>query len=310
MVRENTISPRLLVVAPHGEWPAAHELGSFEVRNIPHLSDVSSLARVDCAVLALERRHALNAAVSLVETARRDTPMAMVLATRANAPVDELLSGHEFDGFIDLAWPARVAGACLRTAIRHAQVDRNVLEIQRAVLKFSRDEAEHLFALAAHDDLTGLYNRRHFLELLAREHERALRHHLAYGVVFVDLDDLKRINERFGHAGGSRVLRELSQTLTSLLRASDVVGRVGGDEFVVLLGECGKSEATLLAERIRCAIEERPIELGGTRFPVSASLGVAAYPVDGHDPTQVLARADRALYLAKERGKNRAVVAG
>lgn len=310
MATRDTFLPRLLVVAPHGAWRVPRELVAFEVRRTPQLAEASALATVDCVVLALEDPETLSVAVATVESVRRETPMAMVLASHARPPAAEVLSTHEFDAFVDLTWPARVVAACLRTAIRHAQVDRNVLEIQRTVLKCSRDEAEQLFALAAHDDLTGLYNRRHFLELLGRESARAHRHGLPYAVVFVDLDDLRGINTRHGHAGGSRVLRELSHTLTSLLRASDVVGRVGGDEFVVLLGNCGKLEATLLAERIRSAIHERHIELGGAIVPISASLGVAAYPDDGSDPTQILARADSALYRAKANGKNCAVVAG
>jgi diguanylate cyclase len=161
--------------------------------------------------------------------------------------------------------------------------------------------------LSRRESLTGCFNRRAFYELFPREVERARR--LGHGVslVFLDIDHFKRINDRFGHETGDRVLQQLAARLRGTIRETDLLFRWGGEEFVILLSHTGAGEAIWLAERIRTSVAERPFAGADARkmIPVTVSVGTAGtadYPVD---PDSLLARADSACYRAKERGRNR-----
>jgi two-component system cell cycle response regulator len=159
--------------------------------------------------------------------------------------------------------------------------------------------------LASTDPLTGLMNRRSFLDALGREHSRAARHGLPMALAMVDVDHFKRVNDTHGHDVGDLVLRAVAASLADVARKSDLVARWGGEEFVVFLPQTGAAGARIAAERLRRAIAAlRPVTSGGVEVPISASFGLAstssAAPVE-----ELLARADRALYLAKERGRNR-----
>ncbi|MBI3178955.1 MAG: hypothetical protein HYZ27_04800 [Deltaproteobacteria bacterium] len=139
-----------------------------------HIDGRQPLAGVDCVAIVPETQSQVLAVVRRVEEVRHDSPLAMVLVSKANLScAEELVWKHDFDGFVDLDWPSALARSAVRTAIRHVQLGRNVVDIQRAVLEHARHQTASLFEIAAHDDLTGLYNRRHFAELMAREHERS-----------------------------------------------------------------------------------------------------------------------------------------
>jgi diguanylate cyclase (GGDEF)-like protein len=121
--------------------------------------------------------------------------------------------------------------------------------------------------------------------------------------LIVDLDHFKQINDTHGHATGDDVLAALGTTMQAALRASDFVGRYGGEEFVVLLPDTGPDEGRLVAEKIRAAIQT--ISVGGINRTITASIGLATLPDDATDSTTLLRQADRALYLAKANGRNR-----
>jgi len=169
---------------------------------------------------------------------------------------------------------------------------------------------EHLQQLATRDALTGLANRAEIMERLREETAGWIRRrdkdeNAAFSLVMVDIDKFKLINDRFGHPAGDRVLREVAEKIRSALREYDRVGRYGGEEFLVLLPGTGFDGALASAERIRLAVEEKPIDLEQTQHPVTVSLGVATIRKEEEGFQEVLKRADEGLYLAKEGGRNR-----
>ncbi len=163
---------------------------------------------------------------------------------------------------------------------------------------------QHLSHLATEDPLTRLLNRRGLEDALFISLAHARRKGLATTAVMVDIDHFKQINDSFGHDSGDQVLRLVAATLDSMSRASDVVARIGGEEFLMILPDTDMASARLLAERIRLAIGERPLLVEGQRIPVTVSLGVAS-AVGEVNLDHLAQEADRAMYLAKRGGRNR-----
>ncbi len=156
------------------------------------------------------------------------------------------------------------------------------------------------------DALTGCANRRHFLASLEQEGERGRRYGLATSLLSLDIDHFKRVNDTWGHAAGDEVLKHFAAIVQAQLRQADVLGRLGGEEFSVLLPHASAADAAQVAERIRAAVEASPASFAGHAIPITVSLGGAA--VTREDPVsseQLLARADAALYEAKHAGRNR-----
>lgn len=169
-----------------------------------------------------------------------------------------------------------------------------------------RVKNETLARLSTTDGLTGLRTRRYANEVLAIEFLRARRYQTPLSVLMADLDHFKLVNDSYGHAAGDAVLRAVSGVLLSRLRATDVAGRWGGEEFLVILSQSSEDGAMQLAEHWRSEIEEAAIE-AGVDEPISArlSIGVASYRSDMKTPDDLVAAADAALYRAKEGGRNR-----
>lgn len=173
-----------------------------------------------------------------------------------------------------------------------------------------RRQDAQLEELAILDELTGLYNRRYVLQRLGEEVLRARRYRLPLSCLMLDLDHFKRVNDTHGHLAGDAVLRQLGATLRLSVRSTDVVGRYGGEEFLVLLPQTPLSGARTLAERIRWVVEQTVFDAGGVRVRCTVSIGVATAP-QGEPPDldRLVGAADEALYLAKRRGRNRVEVA-
>lgn len=160
------------------------------------------------------------------------------------------------------------------------------------------------------DGLTQVSNRRHFMETADAEFARSRDGGPPLCLLIIDLDDFKQLNDRHGHLFGDKVLREVCQTCTGQLRANDLFARYGGEEFVALLPGSNEQLATLIAERLRAAIENLIVEDSeGTRVPITASIGYSLVEYDT-SIEKVLQRADVALYQAKRAGKNQARRAG
>lgn len=162
----------------------------------------------------------------------------------------------------------------------------------------SRRQAETLAAVSAQaltDPLTGVLNRRGFLDALERELARARRYDRPVALAYVDVRGLKAVNDSEGHLAGDQLLREAAGMLEDSARADDVVGRIGGDELALLLGEQSNEGATVVADRIRAQVPARRAMLR-LREPWDLTIGTASYPADGTTVDELLATADRRLY--------------
>lgn len=191
----------------------------------------------------------------------------------------------------------------------------DMVRIGNTILKYlPAGELEILFygslGSAAHTDaLTKIYNKGYLDQALEAEFKRARALHQEFSVLFFDLDHFKNINDTYSHDAGDYVLREFANLVkTHFIRQKDVFARFGGEEFVVLLSSTDTQQAADIAERIRIAIENHTFVYGGKRLPVTSSMGVASMKNE-HDTAQALLNsADKALYAAKNSGRNRVVV--
>jgi len=154
------------------------------------------------------------------------------------------------------------------------------------------------------DELTGLFNTRGFAIAADRLFGQALRYARPASVLMIDLDNLKAVNDSYGHEAGNRLLRHTANALRAELRYTDVPARYGGDEFIVLLPETPSKGALEVAERIRKAVADRPLDMDAGKIASSVSIGVACFPDDGRTLDALATRADRALYEAKQKGRN------
>lgn len=162
---------------------------------------------------------------------------------------------------------------------------------------------------ATMDDLTGLPNRRFFLDELERAAIRAMRHRQPVALLMIDLDHFKQVNDAFGHASGDRVLRAIKDIVLPKLRGGDILARLGGEEFAALLPNTGADAALPVAERVRQAVAEACLlSIDEQPIRITASIGVMAF-VGQHDAARALDYADRALYAAKRSGRNQVVSA-
>jgi diguanylate cyclase (GGDEF)-like protein len=190
----------------------------------------------------------------------------------------------------------------------------DMIKMGSMILKYlPQGELEILFYgnldSAAHSDaLTKIYNKGYLLEAMEAEFKRAKALHTDLSVLFFDLDHFKKINDNFGHDAGDFVLKEFTQIVRgAYLRPKDIFARYGGEEFVVLLGSTSGAAATEIAERIRAAIETHAFVYEGKRLPVTTSLGVVELRSDVESAQTLLKLADKALYAAKQSGRNRVV---
>ncbi len=155
------------------------------------------------------------------------------------------------------------------------------------------------------DDLTQLYNSRYLHQALAVEITRAKRYSYAVSLIFLDLDGFKSVNDRYGHLVGSQTLKVVGQILRERVRNVDIVARYGGDEFTVILPNSDLEAGTLVAERLRRAVETHDYRKEpGRDFTLSASFGIAGFPKHGDDPELLIQKADQAMYRVKETTKN------
>ena len=164
---------------------------------------------------------------------------------------------------------------------------------------------ELLRTQATHDSLTGLLNRGAIFEMLNKELSRATRKKESLALIMADLDHFKQINDTYGHQAGDAVLREAASRMRTALREYDVIGRYGGEEFLVVSPQCRQTEAITLAERLRECISAQPIIFDDQTIHITASVGVAAVAGNSTRPEELLHAADEALYAAKDGGRNR-----
>ena len=221
-----------------------------------------------------------------------DTPVVFITAHAETADVVEGLRLGAHDYLRKPFEPAEVI-ARVSAALRMKELQDDL-----------RARNTELDRIARSDSLTGLANRRHLDEQLAVHVASAQRHHHELSVAVVDIDNFKTVNDTFGHGAGDTVLQEVARRLAASARIEDVVGRWGGEEFIVILPYCGVEAAAVVAERIREAVAGTPVRCdGGVTIPVTVSIGCT-----GGGDGRLVERADAALYAAKEAGRNMTVV--
>lgn len=155
------------------------------------------------------------------------------------------------------------------------------------------------------DPMTGLFNRNYFTEALSSEISRSKRQQTEFSLIFLDLDNFKKINDQYGHLTGDTVLTRFSRLIKNEKRAEDTAARFGGEEMIILLPGTNKMNALVKADRIRQKIEEQKFEYEGHRFRVTVSGGIASYPLDAQLGQELIECSDKAMYRAKAGGKNR-----
>lgn len=195
-----------------------------------------------------------------------------------------------------LEFLADQASIAIQNAKLYEQAQQEIADRKKA--------EEAIKHMAHHDALTGLPNRRLFNERIALEIARSKRNHQKIGVILFDLDQLKDVNDSYGHSVGDLLLQAVGQRLLGLLRKSDTVARMGGDEFLLILPEMKQSQdAILTAERILNALST-PFLLEGHQINITTSIGIVFYPDDGTEVDDLIKKADFAMYKAKEKGGN------
>ena len=196
-------------------------------------------------------------------------------------------------------------------------VDRNELlartgtQVRRKRLQDRlQQNYQRSFSLALTDELTGLYNRRYLFAHLDELIERISQGGASAAVLLFDIDHFKKVNDTHGHAAGDDVLRELAARTTNSVRSVDLVARLGGEEFAVVMPETDIASAAEVAERLRLAVatDRFVVRASGKELDITISVGVAAAEA-GHGRDRLLARADEALYSAKTAGRNRVIIA-
>ena len=163
-------------------------------------------------------------------------------------------------------------------------------------------------SLALTDPLTGLQNRRSLFELGRIEFARSYRTNRPFCCMLLDVDHFKKINDSYGHQIGDQVLCGIAKRCESSVRATDLVGRYGGEELLIFLPETDSDTATLVAERLRTSIEKTPIQASGQELQVTVSIGVSRKDENTLELETLIARADQAMYIAKHRGRNQVAI--
>jgi diguanylate cyclase (GGDEF)-like protein len=263
------------------------------------LLDIHRAGRVDLVLLDVVMEGLSGVECCRILKARGDVFVPVILVTVRADPdsrVDGLRLGA--DDYITKPFDPRELLARVEAMLR---------------IKKSHDQVsaarDRLAQLAVRDELTGLYNLRYLHQRLGEEFQRAQRYRDPLALAILDVDHFKRINDGFGHEAGDAVLRELSARLKASVREVDVVTRYGGEEFVVLLPNTHLAGALVVADRIATALRAAPFDAAGAGISVTASIGIALYPSRGvHSKEALLRAADRALYRAKEEGRDRICV--
>lgn len=231
---------------------------------------------------------------------RQHGPYQYILLATGNEEKQDIVRGLEAGADDYLAKP--LDRNELQARLR---VGKRILTLQHRLIQ----AGEVLRFQATHDALTGIWNRGAILELLRGELKRAVRSQSATGILMLDLDHFKQVNDTYGHLTGDAVLKEAAQRISRAVRAYDLVARYGGEEFLIVLPGCDKEQIQECAERIRSAIAIAPVIDSSAEISITVSIGAAVAICSTTTETEIILAADVALYRAKDGGRNRVVLA-
>jgi two-component system, cell cycle response regulator len=259
------------------------------------------------------RRHALSRAEHIVgRRAETDIPIDLDSVSRRHARFAKDKKGW----FIEDLDSTNGTFVNDEKVEKHHLVDGDIVRFGEAVVKFLSGTNievayhEEIYKLSILDGLTGVHNKRFFSEFLEREVARSIRHGHSLGLIMFDIDHFKKVNDTYGHLAGDAVLMGLTRRLKPRIRREDILARVGGEEFAVVLADTNRAGALHLAEDLRQMVEREPFKCHHDTpdLTVTISLGVAAIePGDKLEPDELVKKADTALYGAKNGGRNRVV---
>jgi diguanylate cyclase (GGDEF)-like protein len=322
-----TARARVLVVSHDLAW-SAHQCARLTLAGMEAVAatdniEVLSMVRAQSVELAiLDLPLADVAAMDLPRVLRQISDAAylpvIVIGNSDHGQLSEFLQ-HGADEIVprETNWPDMLArvGHLLRVKELHEQlfVSRACLQAaldrERKLLQKLQADNLHLQVLATTDPLTHLHNRRSFTEILTHEFESAKRYGHSLGLLTMDLDHFKLINDTYGHPAGDYVLKELAVTVKNAVRQADVVARTGGEEFCVLLTRANAQRTEQFARRIRQAVARTKFSAYGNTMQITVSVGTANYPGDAlaNEADMLMYFADQALLWAKESGRNRVV---
>ncbi|MFJ8234933.1 diguanylate cyclase domain-containing protein [Ureibacillus sp. NPDC094379] len=200
----------------------------------------------------------------------------------------------------------RVDGANIDLEYKSTKIDFKGQSVRELIIRditIQKSEFENVKRLAFQDELTGLPNRRAIMDQLTQLLKTSEKNELDFGVMFIDLDGFKQVNDSLGHDGGDILLKQVSEYFKKCVAGKGIVARVGGDEFLVILKQISHDEHIKVAEKMIESLSS-PVIILGKKARVTPSIGIALYPQHGHDATELIKNADVAMYQAKQRGKN------
>ena len=232
--------------------------------------------------------------------AREDKPYVYMIVVSAYARINDIVKGIEGGADDYLSKPLSFAE--LEARIR---IGQRIIELESRLVRAAREQAE----LAKRDYLTGLYNRRHIYDIGAQLFNQGRRYGHRLSALVVDVDRFKVVNDNYGHAIGDETLVALARRMSKKLRNVDLLGRMGGEEFIVLMPETDGVGALKVAERIRAEINGNPIQTSGPTLRLTVSQGLASQSNRVPDLDALIKKADSALYTSKREGRNRISVA-
>ncbi len=250
--------------------------------------------------------------LDLLEDIKRLSPEANVVIMTSHGTLDIAIAALKAGAYDFLTKPfenLELVVNVAKRAMQNFELIRERKSLIEHLTKSNRalkDLTRRLRELAIRAGLTGLYNHSYLIDALAGEVARATRYERTLSVIFFDVDFFKKYNDQHGHQHGDTVLRKVSQILKDNLRKTDVAARYGGEEFVIILPEASKENAHVAAEKIRKAVEDSVLHIGKGQAPtrITTSAGVATFMEDGRTASELIAKADEAVYQAKSHGRN------
>ena len=279
----------------------------YDVTAVPSAEEaLERLGRDPFPLVITDIRMGGMSGIDLLKEARRLRPETEVIIITSYASLETAvlaLRSGAYDYLIKPFEELELVVAAVARALEKSRLVREKTALIEALAR-KNDELQQVNRILAEnanrDGLTGLHNHRYFQEAFARELDLALRHGRVFSLLFADVDNFKRYNDAHGHQAGDTVLKTIADLFRGSARGTDIVARYGGEEFVLLLPETDRAQAEILAERTRGIIAGHP-------FPhrqITVSIGISTFPGDGKLGGDLIRVADRALYRAKEEGRN------